>query len=259
MLMDTHAHINFDSFDADREDMLARAKAAGVERIICIGMQPQGGREALALARRYPGQVYASVGCHPYDAALLDDACLAEFEALLREPQCVLMGEMGIDTVKAGVPLEVQERAFERQLELAVALNKPVCIHSREAFTHVERVITRVCPRGYRGFAHCFSDGAAEARRWRELGFLVSFAGQVTFKNAQSLRDAARTLTPDDVVLETDCPFLAPMPHRGKRNEPAYTRLTAQFLADLWGLSLEEVARRTTANAARMLGLECRT
>lgn len=255
MLIDTHAHINFDSFDGDRDAMLARASAAGVGKIICIGMQPAGGREALALARAHPGKVYASVGCHPYDAALLDDACLSEFEELLREPEFVLMGEMGVDTVKAGVPLDVQEHAFARQLELAIKLDKPVCIHSRDAFPIVERIIKRVRVAGWKGFAHCFSDGPAEAKRWRELGFLVSFAGQVTFKNAQNLRDAARALTPDDVVLETDCPFLAPTPHRGKRNEPAYARLTADFLAQLWGLPIEEVAARTTANARRMLGI----
>ncbi len=255
MLIDTHAHINFDSYDADRAEMLERARAAGVEKIVCIGMLPQGGREALALARANPGRVYASVGCHPYDAALLDDAMLAEFEAILREPQVVLMGEMGIDTVKAGVPLEVQERAFARQLELAVRLDKPVCIHSREAFAVCERVIRSVRPGGWRGFAHCFSDGPEEARRWRELGFLVSFAGQVTFKNAARLREAVKALAPADIVVETDCPFLAPMPHRGKRNEPAYAALTAQCIAGQWGMSVAEVAAQTTANARAMLGI----
>lgn len=255
MLIDTHAHINFDSYAADRAEMLERARAAGVEKIVCIGMLPHGGREALALARANPGRVYASVGCHPYDAALLDDAMLAEFEAILREPEVVLMGEMGIDTVKAGVPLEVQEQAFARQLELAVKLDKPVCIHSREAFAVCERVIRSVRPGGWRGFAHCFSDGPDEARRWRELGFLVSFAGQVTFKNAARLREAVKALGPGDIVVETDCPFLAPMPHRGKRNEPAYVALTAQCIAEQWGMSVAEVAAQTTANARAMLGL----
>ncbi len=134
MLIDTHAHINFDNYNADRGEMLARAKTSGVEKIVCIGMQPDGAREAQALAKANPGFVYASAGCHPYDAALLDDACLAEFEALLKQPEFVLMGEMGVDTVKADVALDVQERAFTRQLELAIKLDKPVCIHSREAF-----------------------------------------------------------------------------------------------------------------------------
>lgn len=255
MLIDTHAHINFDNYNADRGEMLARAKSSGVEKIVCIGMQPDGAREAQALAKANPGFVYASAGCHPYDAALLDDACVAEFEALLRQPEFVLMGEMGVDTVKADVALDVQERAFARQLELAIKLDKPVCIHSREAFPIVERVIRKVRPQGWKGFAHCFSDGPEEAQRWRELGFFISFAGQVTFKNAENLRQAARALKPSDIVVETDCPFLAPMPNRGKRNEPAYARITAELLAGVMGVPFAEFAQQTTANARAMLGI----
>lgn len=255
MLIDTHAHINFDSYHGDRAEMIERAQQAGVEKIVCIGMLPAGGREALALAKQYPGRVYASVGCHPYDAALLDDAMMDEFETLLREPECVLMGEMGVDTVKAEVPQDVQERAFARQVELAIKLDKPVCIHSREAFPIVERVIRGVRKQGWRGFAHCFSDGPEEALKWRDLGFLISFAGQVTFKNAQKLRDAVKALKPQDIVVETDCPFLAPTPHRGKRNEPAYVTLTAQCIAEQWGIPVAEVAAQTTANARKMLGI----
>ncbi|MCC6572628.1 MAG: TatD family hydrolase [Planctomycetes bacterium] len=255
MLIDTHSHINFDSYHGDRAEMLESARVAGVEKIVCIGMLPEGGREALALAKANPGRVYASVGCHPYDAALLDDAMMADFETLLREPECVLMGEMGVDTVKAEVPQDVQERAFARQVELAIRLDKPVCIHSREAFPIVERVIRGVRPQGWRGFAHCFSDGPEEALKWRDLGFLISFAGQVTFKNAQKLRDAVKALTPQDIVVETDCPFLAPTPHRGKRNEPAYVALTAQCIAEQWGIPVAEVAAHTTANARKMLGI----
>ena len=119
----------------------------------------------------------------------------------------------------------------------------------------VERVIRRVRPQGWKGFAHCFSDGPDEARRWRELGFFISFAGQVTFKNAENLRQAARALKPSDIVVETDCPFLAPMPNRGKRNEPAYARITAEFLAGVMGVPFAEFAQQTTANARAMLGI----
>jgi TatD DNase family protein len=225
--------------------------------VVCIGMLPNGGREALALARRYPGRVYASVGVHPYDAALLDDAMLADLEVLLREPEMVLVGEMGIDTVKAEVPLAVQERAFVRQLELARALDRPVCIHSRDAFPICERLIREVCPGGWKGFAHCFSDGVEQALAWKALGFKVSFAGQITFKNksCDPIREAARALGPDDVVVETDSPFLAPTPHRGERNEPALVRHTAETLASLWGLEPSEVFARTTRNALDVLGL----
>ncbi len=257
MLIDTHAHINFDSYDDDRDAMLDRAAEAGVAEMVCIGMMPVGGRDALRLARRHPGRVYASVGVHPYDAAHLDDTVLDEMRALLREPEMVLVGEMGIDTVKAEVPLAVQEAAFTRQLELARELDLPVCVHSREAFPICERLVRQVCPEGWKGFAHCFSDGVDEALGWKALGFTISFAGQITFKNksCESIRDAARALRPEDVVVETDAPFLAPTPHRGKRNEPAFVRETAKVLAGLWEMDEAEVFAQTTHNARRVLQL----
>ncbi len=257
MLIDTHSHINFDSYDEDRDAMFDRAADAGVDGMVCIGMLPTGGREALSLARRYPGRVYASVGVHPYDAALLDEAMLGEMRALLREPEMVLVGEMGIDTVKAEAPLAVQEAAFARQLELARELDLPVCIHSRDAFPHCERLVREVCPEGWKGFAHCFSDGVEEALGWKALGFTISFAGQITFKNksCDPIRDAARALSPEDVVVETDAPFLAPTPHRGQRNEPAFVRETAKVLAALWEMDEAEVFAQTTRNARRVLQL----
>ena len=255
MLIDTHCHINFHDYDADREAMLQRALEHGVEKVVCIGMLPEGGREALALARKFPGRVYASVGAHPYDAGKLDAATLDEFRALLSEPEMVLMGEMGIDTVKAPDPIDVQEKAFAQQLELAGELDLPVCIHSRDAFKLCERVIRSVHPRGWKGFAHCFSDGPEEALGWKELGFKISFAGQITFKNqsCDTIRAAAAVLTPEDVVVETDAPFLAPAPHRGKRNEPAFVKHTAEKLAEIWGITAEEVFTRTTATARSVL------
>lgn len=257
MLFDTHAHINFDNYDDDRAEMLERAAAAGVEGLVCIGMMPEGGREALALAHANPGRIYASVGVHPYDAGRLDDRVLAEMAELLAHPEMVLIGEMGIDTVKAEVPLEIQERAFTAQLRLARELDLPVCIHSRDAFAICERLIRESCPDGWKGFAHCFSDGVDEALAWKALGFTVSFAGQITFKNksCDSIRDAARALGPDDVVVETDCPFLTPTPHRGTRNEPARVRDTATVLAELWGSDPDTVFAQTTRNARRVLGL----
>jgi TatD DNase family protein len=255
VLIDTHAHIDFDNYNDDRDGVLARASDAGVETMVCIGMMPAGGREALRLARAHPGKVFASVGVHPYDAAKLDDAVLREMRTLLGEPEMVLVGEMGIDTVKAGVPIAVQEEAFTRQLELARELELPVCIHSRGAFPICERLIRRICPEGWTGFAHCFSDGVEEALGWKALGFTVSFAGQITFKNksCETIRDAVRALDPEDVVVETDCPFLAPTPHRGKRNEPAFVRETARTLAALWGMEEAEVFAQTTRNARRVL------
>ena len=258
MLIDTHAHLNFVNYAEDREAVLERARRAGVETMVCIGMLPQGGREALALARSHPGAIYASVGVHPYDAALLDAAMLADMEALLRAPEMRLVGEIGIDTVKAEVPLAVQERSFVRQLELAGRLDLPVAVHSREAFPICQRLIRDVFPRGWKGFAHCFSDGVEEAHGWRELGLVVSFAGQITFKNksCDPIRAAARALGPEDVVVETDSPFLCPTPYRGQRNEPARVLETARVLAGLWEMPEEDVFAHTSRNARRVLALE---
>lgn len=258
MIIDTHCHINFRNYDDDREDMIQRAMDQGVTRMVCIGMQPDGAREAIALARKYPRTVYASVGCHPYDAALLTDDVLDEFRELLREPEVVLFGEMGLDAVKADVPMETQKAAFRRQLELAKETDMPVCIHSREAFADVREVVQSVFPDGWKGFAHCFSDGVEEALGWKEMGFKISFAGQITFKNKSCdvIRDAAKALTPDDVVVETDAPFITPAPHRGRRNEPAFTRNTAEKLAELWEMSDAEVFAATTRNACEVLGIE---
>jgi len=254
-LIDTHCHVNFETYDNDRETMLQRAFDGGVGQILCIGMMPEGGRSALALARKYPGRVFASVGVHPYDAELLTPEVMHEMELLLAEPEMVLCGEMGLDTVKAPAPIEIQLTAFADQIRLANRTCKPVCIHCRDAFPLIRQVFEETGPPEHGGFAHCFSDGPAEALQWVEWGLKVSFAGQVTFKNAESLREAVRVLTPHDVVVETDSPFLAPAPHRGKRNEPSYVKLTASRLAEEWGLSFEEVARITSENARQVLKL----
>ncbi len=255
ILIDTHCHVNFETYDDDRETMLQRAFDGGVGQIVCIGMMPEGGRSALALAREYPGRVFASVGVHPYDAELLNDHVLSEMEQLLSEPEMVLCGEMGLDTVKAPASIESQIHAFAEQIRLANRTQKPVCIHCRDAFPLIRQVFEETGPPEYGGFAHCFSDGPEEALQWVRWGMKVSFAGQVTFKNAQSLRDAVKVLTPQDVVVETDSPFLAPTPHRGKRNEPSYVTLTAARLSEEWGITFEEVARVTSQNARRVLKL----
>lgn len=247
-----------ENYDEDREEVIERSFAAGVEVVVCIGMLPSGGEEALALAQKYPGRVFASVGCHPYDAANLNDTMLRSMEDLLQEPEMVLVGEMGIDTVKANVPLEIQKRAFAGQLELAKSLDLPICIHSRNAFALCVEVIQNHSPGGWKGFAHCFSDGVEEARSWVKLGFVPSFAGQITFKNKScaEIRSAAQALGPDAAVVETDSPFLAPTPYRGKRNEPSYIVKTAQKLAELWNISEEEAQARTSATARKVLGIE---
>jgi len=257
MLVDTHCHINFETYDDDRVEMIERAMEEGVRRLVCIGMQPEGARSALKLARKYPGRIFTSAGIHPYDALTCTPEILAELEALLAEPEMVLCGEMGLDTVKADVPMPAQEHAFAEQLKLAQRTNKPVCIHSRDAFQQVRKVIEQVGAPARGGFAHCFSDGWEEAQAWVELGFKISFAGQITFENksCEPLREAARRLRPEDVVVETDSPFLSPHPKRGRRNEPSHVRHTANKLAELWDMPVAEVEAITTRNACEVLGI----
>ncbi len=255
MLIDTHAHVNFDAYQEDQEKTLLRAFEAGIEAVMCIGMLPEGGRSALELSRSYPGKVFCSVGVHPYDAEHYTPELGQELRTLLQEPEMLLCGEMGIDTFKCQVDLEVQKYAFAEQLKLAQELDKPVCIHCRDAFPIVQSVFQEVGIPERKGFAHCFSDGPEEALAWKSMGFKISFAGQVTFKNAEKLREAVKVLEPEDCVVETDCPFLAPTPHRGKRNEPSYVRYTVDKLAEIWERSSEEIASITSQNAREVLRL----
>jgi TatD DNase family protein len=259
MLVDSHAHIDGEEFDADRDEVVARARAAGVSSILNVGTgDPHGGNLArgVEVAERYEG-VYAAVGVHPHDARLFDGAAAERVRGIVRASRRVVAwGEIGLDYHYDNSPREVQREVFRGQLRMAREEGLPVIIHSREADEDTVAILEEEW-RGSRraGVLHCFGGGAWMAGRALELGFYVSFAGTVTFKKAGPLREVALGVPLERLLVETDCPFLAPVPLRGRRNEPAFVVETARFLAALRGESLEEFARVTSANFARLFGV----
>lgn len=247
MLVDTHCHLDMLE---DPDGALARARDAGVTRVVTIGVDEATNESAVALAEAHD-DVWATVGLHPHDARLRTDALMARLAQLARAPRVVGVGEAGLDYHYDNSPREQQQAVFAEQIRLAHEIGAALVIHTREAWDDTFAILDA---EGWppRTVFHCFSGGPAEAARCVEQGAVLSFAGVVTFRNADELREAARATPLDRIVVETDAPFLAPMPHRGKRNEPAYVRYTAQRIADEKGVSLEEVARATTENATRL-------
>ena len=260
MFVDSHAHIDGEEFDADRDDVVARARAAGVRAILNVGTgDPHGGNfeRAVSVAEAYEG-VYAAAGVHPHDARLYDDAAERRLlEALRGSRRVVALGEIGLDYHYDNSPREAQREVFARQLRLARAEGLPVIIHSREADEETAEILTReLAGSGTVGVLHCFGGGPALAEVALGLGFYVSFAGNVTFKKAETLREVAAGVPLGRLLVETDCPYLAPVPQRGRRNEPAFVVETARFLAGLRGVSHEELGRVTSENFSRLFGVE---
>ncbi|MCC6801329.1 MAG: TatD family hydrolase [Anaerolineae bacterium] len=255
-MIDTHCHLNFEGYDADRAEVIARAADAGVTRVINPGVDEATSQEALALAAQYDG-IYAAVGIHPNDTANFTDADLGWVEALAKEPKVVAIGEIGLDYHWDDSPKPMQFRAFEAQLALAARLELPVIIHNREASEDVIAILetwARDLPPALRerpGVLHSFSAPQSVADRALAAGFYLGFTGPITFKNADDLRHIAARVPLDRIVVETDGPYLTPTPHRGKRNEPAYIPLIVERLAALHAIPIDEMARATTATAAR--------
>ena len=253
-LFDTHAHLHFPEFAADLDAVLERAREAGVRRILTIGTDVPSSRAAAAMAARMP-DVWAAVGIHPHEAAEADDAALAEIERLASEPRVVAIGETGLDFFRNLSPRDAQERAFRSQLALARRASKPVLVHCREAHEETLKHIGEVDIREAGGIMHCFSGDVGIARRCLDLGLLVSLAGPVTYPKPGALPEVARFVPGDRLVVETDCPFLPPQPHRGKRNEPAYLAITAARVAELRGEPLADLAARMSENARALFAL----
>jgi TatD DNase family protein len=253
MLIDTHCHLNHADFDADRTEAIARARAAGVGAMIVIGYDLPSSERAVALAAEEPA-LYATVGIHPHDARTLDDTALARLSALAQHPKVVGLGEIGLDFYRNLSPRDDQERAFRRQIQLARGLRLPIILHTRESENEVLTILEEEGTDGLAGILHCFSAGPEVAWRCFRLGFHVGLGGVLTFKNARALQETARELPLDRIVLETDAPYLAPHPHRGRRNEPAYVALVADRLAELHGRAPGEIAEITTANARALFG-----
>jgi len=251
-LFDTHAHLDFPAFEKDRDKVLERAEKARVRFIVTIGSGDgiESTGRALDLARRYD-RVWCTVGVHPHDARLMDEGHIEQLRRLAADPRVVAIGEIGLDYAKMHSPKEVQIKRFRDQLALARQCSMPVVIHDREAHRDMMKIIKQDGAGERTGIMHCFSGGPDLALELCNMGFFISIPGVVTFKNAKKLSKVVEAAPLDKLLIETDCPFLAPEPHRGKRNEPAYVRLVAQKIAKLRGESLEKIAEATTANAFR--------
>ena len=259
-LIDSHAHLDFADYGQDLDGVVARARAAGLVHVVLIGQfhAERGGiaaaEEAVVLAQRDRDFFSVTAGVHPHEAAAATDADLEALRALCARPEVTAVGECGLDFHYDRSPREVQRDRFARQVRLARDLGKPVVVHSREADVETAEVLREnLGPEG--GVIHCFTSDWTAARRYLDLGLSISLAGVVTFKNAEALRDAAARIPLDRLLVETDSPFLAPIPHRGKRNEPAFVRHTAERLALLRGVPVEAIEEATTANARRALRL----
>lgn len=254
-LIDSHCHLDSPEFDADRNEVVARALEAGVEHMVAIGTGsgPPDLEAGIRLAARYP-QFYATVGIHPHDAAKASKPDIDRLAELLAHPKVVALGEIGLDYHYDFSPRETQTSVFIQQMEIAAAAKKPIVIHTREAWDDTAALLEHYWkPHGIGGIMHCFSGGPAEARRALDLGFYLSFGGILTFPKALDVQAAAKEAPGDRILVETDAPYLAPVPKRGKRNEPALVVHTARKLAELRGQSLEDVSGVTTENFRRLL------
>ncbi len=266
MLVDSHAHLDSERYAEDREAMLLRARAAGVDTILAVGIGdgPATMHRALELSRETASnpdmpRIVVSAGIHPHEAALADHAALARLNALAGEPEMIAVGEIGLDYFYDHSPRDVQARAFIAQMEIAAAHKLPILIHCRasadsaNAWDDALNLLEEHWrPTGLGGVLHCFAGEARHAEKAMEMGFLVSFAGNITFPKAQPIRDVAATIPADRLLVETDAPFLAPAPHRGKRNEPAMVKAVAEKLAEVRGVDYENMALTTTENFYRL-------
>ncbi|HEY2547586.1 MAG TPA: TatD family hydrolase [Candidatus Acidoferrum sp.] len=256
-MIDSHAHIDDSRFDDDREAMLERARAAGVTTLLAIGTGP--GPEKLDAALPFAEAfewIYTTVGIHPHEAKDVTPRHLDELARLARHPKVIAWGEIGLDYFYDHSPRDVQERVFREQMELAATAKLPIIIHCRDAWADCLRVIEEVWrPTGLGGILHCFTSTLEDARRGMEMGFLISFAGNSTYPKTQNLRDIAKALPLENILIETDAPYLAPQAYRGKRNEPAYVAEVACMLASVRDLRAEEFAARTAGNFRRFFHL----
>ena len=252
ILVDSHVHLDHEQFRPDLDALVGRAHDQGITRMLTIGTGdgPPKLDCAVELAAKYAG-VYATVGVHPHEASKANAATFDELRRLLREPSVVALGEIGLDYHYDFSPREVQREVFRRQLGLAQEAGKPVIIHTREAWPDTVDLLRREWSGP--GIMHCFTGDAAQAREALDLGFHLSFGGVVTFNKAESLRQAAAIVPDDRLLVETDAPYLAPIPYRGKRNEPAFMVETVRKLAQVRGVEPDHIASVTTANFERLL------
>ncbi|MDO3380060.1 TatD family hydrolase [Geoalkalibacter halelectricus] len=253
-LIDTHAHLDNRPFAQDLEDVIARARDNDVDTILTVGCDLESSRHSIALAQRFT-EVYAAVGIHPHDALQADEEGLRQLRELAVAAKVVALGETGLDYYRDRAPRDAQRLAFRRQIRLARELALPLIVHDRDAHEDILTILREEQAAEVGGVIHCFSGDLAMARACLEMGFYISFPATITYPKNSELREVVRSVPMERLLIETDCPYLAPQPFRGKRNEPAYVRLTAEKVAEIKGLSLEDVARITTLNAGNLFGI----
>ncbi len=257
MIIDTHAHLDMEQYDADREEVIQRARDNGVDYILNIGCDVESSARSLELAERYDF-IYATAGIHPHDVKSIIGSTYADLKQLLAHPKMVALGEIGLDYFKNYSPQDLQREHLRKQLELARELDKPIIVHCRDANQDMASILSefyRKNDKARSGIFHCFSGDQRLADKALEMGFYISFSGSVTFKKSEELRAVAKTIPADRLFVETDCPFLAPVPKRGKRNEPAFVNHTAELIADIRGLRVDDVQRTSELNFFELFGI----
>jgi TatD DNase family protein len=253
-LIDTHAHLQWPDFDKDREEVIKRAFAAGLTAIVSVGYDLDACREAVRIANDHEG-IYAAIGIHPHNARSADVKVLGSLRDLAKSPKVVAIGEIGLDYYRDLSPRQKQREAFEKQIGLAQELRLPIIVHDREAHADVLKIL-RDSGTGVNGVMHCFSGSLEMAEEAVKLGYAISIAGPVTFPNARKLHELVSSLSEEFLVLETDCPWLAPQSMRGKRNEPSYILETARKVAELKGAPFDALDRAASENARRLFKIQ---
>ena len=269
MFIDSHAHLEGKRYDIDRAEVLARAKQNGIEAYLAIGNGdgPDTADCGIKLAEKYDGRpeyprIWASVGIHPHEASLASEAADSQLLQWARHPKVIAWGEIGLDYFYDHSPREIQKTVFLKQMELARTAKLPIIIHCRPSDNSenawddcLKLIAEHWSPTGLGGILHCFTGSLDHARRALDMGFMISFAGNITFPKAQPIRDAAQTVPLDRMLIETDSPYLAPVPHRGQRNEPAFVSEVALQISELRSLTAEEIGSQTTQNFYKFFGL----
>ncbi|ARK28434.1 TatD family hydrolase [Halalkalibacter krulwichiae] len=254
MLFDTHVHLNADQFEDDLDEVISRAKEAGVGYMVVVGFDEKTIKKAVGLINTYDF-IYAAVGWHPVDAIDMKEEHLDWLEELSSHPKVVALGEMGLDYHWDKSPKEIQKEVFRKQIQLAKKVKLPIVIHNREADQDIVDILREENAAEVGGIMHCFGGSVEIAEECLRMNFHISLGGPVTFKNARRPKEVAKAVPLNRLLVETDCPYLAPHPYRGKRNEPAYVQLVAEQIAELRGLDYQEVAEQTTFNAKRLFGI----
>ncbi|WP_462410008.1 TatD family hydrolase [Neobacillus sp. Marseille-QA0830] len=254
MLFDTHAHLNDEQFNEDLQEVIGRLQEQGVSNVVVVGFDRPTIKRAMELTEQYEF-IYACVGWHPVDAIDMTEEDLQWIEELADHPKVVAIGEMGLDYHWDKSPKDIQKEVFRKQIRLAKKVKLPIVIHNREATADIVEILKQEGAEEVGGIMHCFSGSPETAKECINMNFYISLGGPVTFKNAKKPKEVAAEVPLDKLLIETDCPYLAPHPYRGKRNEPGYVKLVAEQIAEIKGLTYEEIAEATTRNAKKLFGI----